>query len=135
MVDPGDMIAPPFPGKSSISFCPITLCHRIPTSVDRRRVTVLLMLNAMRAWPCCTPMLETCPTGTPAILTLSPVARPVTSLNCASMVWRLLKSEMFPILTASPASRTRHTNANRANLKADFGKCRNSLTTSPREPA
>ncbi len=53
-----------------------------------------------------------------------PLARPVTSLNCASMVWRLLNSEMFPILTASPASRTRHTTAKRVNLKADFGKCR-----------
>ena len=122
MVDPGDKIGPLFPGKSSISFCPITLCHRMPTSVDRCRVTVLLTLNAMRACPCCTPMFVTCPTGTPAMLTLSPVARPVTSLSCASMVWRLLNSEMFPILTASPASRTRHTNANSANLKADFGK-------------
>ena len=112
------------PGYSSISFWPMTLCHRIPTSVERRRVTVLLMLMAMSACPCCTPMLETCPTGTPAMLTVSPLASPVTSLSCASMVWRLLKREMFPIFTASPTSRTRHTSANTTNLNAEDGKCR-----------
>ena len=132
MVDPGGKIGPSRPGNSSISFCPITLCHRMPTSVERCRVTVLLMLREMSACPCCTPMLETCPTGTPAMLTLSPLARPVTSLNCASMVCRLLNSEMFPIFTASPASRTRQTTANTVNLNADFGTWR-LLTTGPRE--
>ena len=56
------------------------------------------MLMAMTAWPCCTPMLLTCPTGTPAMLTVSPPARPVTSVSSALTVWRLLKSEMLPIL-------------------------------------
>ena len=129
MVAPGGRIGPLFPGYSSISFCPITLCHRIPTSVVRRNVTVLLTLMEIRACPCCTAMPETCPTGTPAMLTVSPLARPVTSLSCASMVWRLLNSEMFPIFTARPASSTRHTIAKIANLNADFGKWRSSLTT------
>ena len=34
------------PGNSSISFCPMTLCQRMPTSVDRRSATVLLTLMA-----------------------------------------------------------------------------------------
>ena len=90
------------------------------------------MLMAISACPCWTPMLETCPTGTPAMLTSSPVARPVTSLSWASRVWRLLNSEMLPILTASPTSRTRQTSAKTANLKADLGKWWSSLTTPPR---
>ena len=51
------------------------------------------------------------------MLTVSPLARPVTSVSCASMVWRLLKSEMFPILTARPASRTRQTSAKTRELE------------------
>ena len=69
MVAPGASIGPDAAGKSSISFWPITLCQRMPTSVDRCSVTVLLMLMPTRAWPCCTAMLETWPTGTPAMLT------------------------------------------------------------------
>ena len=95
--------------------------HVVPPHARRRWTeagcTVLLMLMEMRACPCCTPMLETCPTGTPAMLTVSPLARPVTSVSCASMVWRLLNSEMLPILTASPASRTRQTRAKTHELE------------------
>ena len=98
IVDPVARIGPALPGKSSISFWPMTFCQRIPTSVDLRSVTVLLMLMEMTACPCCTPMLVTCPTGTPAMFTLSPLASPVTSVSCALTVCRLLKSEMLPIL-------------------------------------
>jgi hypothetical protein len=109
----------------------MTLCQRIPTSVDWRRVTVLLTLMEITAYPCCTPMLLTCPTWTPAMLTVSPLASPVTSLSCASTVWRLSKREMLPIFTASPTNKTRHTRAKAANLKAEGGKCRKNLTTRP----
>ncbi len=98
IVAPDARMWPALPGKSSISFCPMTFCQRMPTSVDFRSVTVLLMLMEMTACPCCTPMLVTCPTGTPAMLTLSPPARPVTSVSSALIVCRLLKSEMLPIL-------------------------------------
>ncbi len=93
---------------------------------------MLLMLNEMSACPCCTPMLETCPTGTPAMLTLSPLARPVTSVNCASMVWRLLNSEMLPILTASPPAGRGTPAANTMNLNADFGRCEQPHDEPPR---
>ena len=106
IVDPGARIRPPWPGYSSISFCPMTLCQRMPTSVERCSVTVLLRLMPMRACPCCTVMLETWPTGTPAMLTASPLANPVTSLSWASTVCRLAKSEMLPIFTASPTRST-----------------------------
>ncbi len=87
------------------------------------------MLMAITAWPCCTPMLLTCPTGTPAMLTVSPPARPVTSASSAFTVWRLLKSEMLPIRTASPTSSTMQTSAKSANLNAERGKWRQNLTT------
>ena len=75
MVAPGGRTGPDGPGNSSISFWPMTLCQRMPTSVERRNVTELLTLMTISACPCWTPMLETCPTGTPAMLTSSPVAR------------------------------------------------------------
>ena len=51
------------------------------------------------------------------MLTVSPLASPVTSLSSALTVWRLLKSEMLPIFTASPTSSTMQTSAKSGELE------------------
>ena len=90
------------------------------------------MLMAMTAWPCCTPMLETWPTGTPAMLTVSPLASPVTSVSCALTVWRLLKSEMLPILHGQPDQQDEADEGEHGELERGRREvARSSLTTSP----